>query len=297
MSVESFPLVSIGIPFYNPGKFFADAIRSVFAQTYVHWELLLVDDGSDDGSLELAKRIKDPRVKVFSDGKHLGLVARLNQIAQMASGFYVARMDADDLMHPERIARQVAFLQQHPEINVVDTGAIVLDREGVPAGLRGLEDRLPSALEILKQGGFLHASIMAKREWFLQHPYDPDYPRAEDRELWVREYRKTKFAHIPEPLYFYHFIGRVRLKEYLQSYRSERQVIARYGWAMVGVLPSLYLYVRSLLKSGLLCGLSLVHKEQFFNRYKYRHISPDLLAESIRVLQYIREQKVPGWES
>lgn len=294
---DSFELVSIGIPFYNPGKFFADAIRSVFAQTWTNWELLLVDDGSNDGSLELARRIKDPRVQVFSDGKRLGLPARLNQIAQIASGFYLARMDADDLMHPERITKQVMFLQRHSEVDVVDTGAIILSQEGLPVGFRGLEDRLPSAFEILKTGGFLHASIMARREWFLQHPYDPQYTRAEDRELWARVYGKSNFAHIPEPLYLYRFVGNVRLKAYLQSYHSERRVITRYGRGMVGALPSLYLYVRSLLKSAFLLGLFMVRQEQLLNKRKYKFIPPDLLMESFKVLQRIREHKIPGWES
>lgn len=239
MKPESCPLVSIGIPFYNPGEVLVDAIRSIFAQSYTNWELLLVDDGSSDGSQELVRCVKDHRVRVLSDGKHLGLVTRLNQIAHIASGLYLARMDADDLIHPGRIARQVAFLEQHSEVNVVDTAAIILNQEGVPVGFMGLEDRLPTALEILKQGGFLHPSIMARREWFLQHPYDPRYPRAEDRELWARVYGKSNFAHIAEPLFFYRFVGNVRLRAYLQSYHSERRVIARYGPHMVGKMPTI----------------------------------------------------------
>src|SRR5438309_10301144 len=89
--------VSIGIPFLNARRFLADAVRSVFAQTCDDWELLLVDDGSTDGSLDVVRSIDDPRVRVISDGTNRGLCARLNQIASLARGKYLARMDADDL--------------------------------------------------------------------------------------------------------------------------------------------------------------------------------------------------------
>ena len=296
MGLKYMPLVTIGIPFYNPGPAFIDAVRSVFAQSYPNWELLLVDDGSTDGSVDLAKRIKDPRVRVFVDGKHQGLVARLNQITDLASGSYIARMDADDLMHPERIEKQVMFLEQHPEVDVVDTGAIILTRDGYPVGVRGLENRIPSAFEILKWGGFLHPSVMGRRKWFKENPYDPRYIRAEDRELWARTYGRTRFAHIPEALYMYRFVGNVRLKPYLESYRSERKIILRYGPAMIGISQSLYLYLRSLAKSVILMALSLFRMEQIITKRKYNYIPPQLLSESIKKLQHIQRQDVPGWE-
>lgn len=289
------PLVSIGIPFFNPGPFLVDAVRSVFAQTYSNWELILVDDGSQDGSLEIAQRINDPRVRVLSDGKNLGLVARLNQIAQEAKGEYLARMDADDLMHPERIARQVAFLQANPEVDLVDTGAIILHREGRLLGTRGLKPGLPSPRELLTWGGFLHASILAKRDWFLRHPYDPTYRRAEDRELFARVFMRTRFAHIPEPLYFYRFAGNVRLKAYLESYRSERKVLIKYGPEVVGYPLTLYLYVRSLVKSAVLLGLTAVGKEQLAQRRAYKPLPEDLRQEVLKVLIKIQKQPVPGW--
>ena len=123
------PLVTVGLPMYNPGRFLDLAVRSVFAQTYDNWELIILDDGSTDGSLELARRIRDPRVNVFSDGKNRGLPYRLNQILDLASGQFIARMDADDLMHPERIERQGKHLLAYPEADAVTTGAILIDRE------------------------------------------------------------------------------------------------------------------------------------------------------------------------
>src|SRR5512138_427624 len=105
--------VSIGIPFYNPGRAFEKAVRSVFSQTHADWELILMDDGSSDGSLELARSITDPRVRVLSDGANRGLCARLNQIAREARHGLLCRMDADDVMHPDRLHRQVEELTAH----------------------------------------------------------------------------------------------------------------------------------------------------------------------------------------
>lgn len=288
-------LVTIAIPFYNPGNIFEDAVKSVFAQTYPHWELLLINDGSTDGSLERAMAIKDTRVRVINDGKNLGLVSRLNQITHLASGTYLARMDADDLMHPERIEKQVKFLENNPDVDVIDTGAIILDRNGQPIGVRGIEHNLPTAFDILLRGGYLHASIMAQKSWFLSHPYDPRYLRAEDRELWARTYFETSFAHLSDPLYFYCFAGNVRLDAYLTSYASERKVIIRYGTKMIGRKNSIYLYLRSLAKSAVLLGLSLCKMEQLATRHSYNPISNTLQKEAERLLVQIRAQKVPGW--
>jgi len=82
--------VTIGLPFYNAEKYLTDAIRAVFAQTHQHWELILIDDGSTDGSLKIAKSVQDPRVRVYSDGKNKKLAARLNEITKLAKYEYIA---------------------------------------------------------------------------------------------------------------------------------------------------------------------------------------------------------------
>ena len=167
--MSSNPLVTIGIPFLNPGSLLLDAVRSVFAQTYQIWELILVDDGSSDNSLEMVRQISDPRVRVISDGKNLGLVPRLNKIIELANGDFIARMDADDMMHPRRIEVQASLLECNSRVNVVDTGAIIIDRQREPVGIRGLRgENLPDPFEALKRGVVLHPSIMARKTWCLR---------------------------------------------------------------------------------------------------------------------------------
>ena len=120
--------LTVAIPIYNAERFLDEAIQSVLAQTYKDFELWLVDDGSTDNSMKIAEKyLKDSRVKVFSDGKNLQLSIRLNKIAQEVQTEYLMRMDSDDMMHPQKIEKQMAVLEAHPEIDVLGTNAFSID--------------------------------------------------------------------------------------------------------------------------------------------------------------------------
>src|SRR5690606_35730807 len=126
----------IGLPFADNLPTLELALKSVFAQTEPAWELLLVDDGSTDGSAALAIALADPRVRLLGDGRRRGLAARLNEINQTARAPLVARMDADDQMHPERLARQLAAMEADPGLDLLGSDMIVLDACGLSAGRR-----------------------------------------------------------------------------------------------------------------------------------------------------------------
>jgi len=216
---KNLPLVTIGLPVYNPGPFLSYAIRSVFAQTYPSWELVVVDDGSTDGSLERLRRIEDPRVRVLTDGKRRGLAYRLNQILEEASGDFIARMDADDLMDPRRLERQVAYLLENPGLDAATTGAYMIDQRNQPFAL--WPARQPSLQDVLSWGGYLHASLLARRDWYQKNPYSLEYPRAEDREFFVRTWNTATIGVLAEPLYFYRWFGVVKPQNLLLGYASE----------------------------------------------------------------------------
>jgi glycosyltransferase involved in cell wall biosynthesis len=113
------PEITIAIPFHNEVDMLAGAIRCVFAQTVSDWELLLVDDGSTDGSRELALSVRDPRVSVLGSADQQGISRRLNEITRVARADVIARMDADDAVHPQRIERELSLLRQRPELSAV----------------------------------------------------------------------------------------------------------------------------------------------------------------------------------
>jgi len=288
-------LVSIGLPFLNPGAFFIEAVQSVFCQTETNWELLLIDDGSTDGSLECARAITDPRVRVISDGKRKGLIARLNEWIDEAPGQYLARMDADDLMHPRRIELELVALEQR-HADVAGSAAFVVDAERNVFGIRDLGEHFDHPVNALKRGIFIHPTVLARRDWYRRHRYDSAYPRAEDRELFVRGLQDSEYVQVREPLLFYTQTNWSRIGDIEIGYQSERRMLLRHGPATIGGIATGVLWCRSLAKSG---GTSL------FSALKInlptpgssvlRPVNAANLSEAMKALSTIRRQAVPGW--
>lgn len=220
--------VTIGLPVYNAAPFLEDALRSIFAQSLSNWEVLLIDDGSSDASLTMLKRIRDPRVFLVADGRHRGLAARLNQVIQMARGRYIARMDSDDLMHPYRLETQLQFLERNPDVDAVGCGLLILGRKGGPVGVRVLPtEHNAICAHPLNGFGLAHATLMARTAWFRQHLYNDQNRGCEDWELWLSSYENSRFANLPEPLYFYREYDSFALSKYLRA-KSRR---ASFLWA------------------------------------------------------------------
>lgn len=220
------PRVTVGLPFLNAERTLADAIRSVLAQSLPDWQLLLLDDGSTDGSLALARRVRDPRVRVLSDGRHRGLAHRLNELAALAEAPLLARMDADDLMHPERLARQVAFLDAHPEVDALGAGAFTMDADGTLHGQRWSDPPPATVAEVLRRELFVHPTVVFRTAFARAHPYDSAYPRAEDLALWCAIRPTARLAVLPEPLLFYREPLRPDLGAYAATARSRRRLLA-----------------------------------------------------------------------
>lgn len=225
------PPITIGIPFYNAEATILDAVRSVFAQTHCDWELILFDDGSTDHSLELAHSINDSRVKVYSDGQNLRLATRLNQIAELASHEHLARMDADDLISPVRIERQLSALAIRPEWDLVSTGVCSLTDEGKPLGVRCVPaDYTISPGDLLAgRTGIVHASVVGKRAWFKRNRYREVLRSSEDANLWIRAFSKgdLNMGFVSEPLYYYREDGNVALSKLSTAYWEGLRTIVK----------------------------------------------------------------------
>lgn len=221
--------ITVGIPFYNAESTLLDAVRSIFAQTHKNWELILIDDGSTDNSLQLACSINDPRVTVYSDGKNLRLAARLNQIAQLAKYDFIARMDADDLISPLRLEKQLNLLQADSDIDLVSTGICSLNNNYEPVGIRSIrsEHILTPKKLLLGASGIVHASILGRSSWFKRNPYDENIKLSEDHDLWIRAFSNNdlSIAFIAEPLYYYREDSSVTREKLLLSYATDRRII------------------------------------------------------------------------
>lgn len=260
------PLISVLTPFYNAATTLLPAVQSVLAQTYQNWELVLVDDGSTDGSLALAQALADPRIRVVSDGVNRGHAHRRNQLLGLARGEFVAWLDADDLIHSRRLEKLLAAFEEDPSLDVVASGVAALTPDYRVAGVRELAPLRASALDFLLRGGVVHSSLMARRDWYRRFPYREGYHRAEDRELLLRAFPHTRFGKICEPLYFYMESG-VQSEVKLQgSYRSERRTLMEYGPRHVGRLASLRLWLRSWAKSAVVWLLSRLNRLEWLAR-------------------------------
>ena len=232
------PSLTVGIPFKDNGATLPLAIVSVFAQTFADWELLLVDDGSRDCSLACATSLSDPRVRVVSDGRTLGLPARLNEIAQLARGDRVARMDGDDVMHPRRLEVQWRYLDEHPEVDVLGTAGYAIDGDDRVYGTRSTRPLTRDARAFLGNDLLLHSAVMARREWFRTNPYNESLLRSQDKELWCRTRETSTFAKILEPLMFIREDGNISWDRYRRQKHLEARVVATYGPRAIGALAT-----------------------------------------------------------
>lgn len=227
-------LVTIGIPFYKDVDTLAMAIKSVFAQSWNNFELILIDDGGNDGSLEIAKQfINDKRVILISDGKNKGLPRRLNQLIDIANGEYFARMDADDVMHPRRIEKQVEYLEANNDVDVLGTGAFSMSIYN-----RVLGEKIPKPQEftindLFKQTVVMHPTVMARTGWYKKNRYSENAMavRAEDFELWCRTWPYSKFCNLPDKLMFYREGNSLKksLNNQIMTYDNTINIIKKYA--------------------------------------------------------------------
>lgn len=224
--------ISVGIPFYNAENFLSDTITSIISQTYKNWELILVDDGSLDSSLDIAKYYanRDSRIRVISDGENKKLPARLNQLISESKGAYVARMDADDIMHPQRLEKQLQFLEKNKHYDLVSSGLISIDSQNKVKGFRCVSQLYDEFSSPNLSYPIVHPSIIARKSWYERNQYSLVYPRAEDFELWTRAIKSKDFkmAVLPDLLLYYREEGNLSIDKIINSYKDTLKIYSKY---------------------------------------------------------------------
>ena len=217
------PLLTIALPVYNGAATLELAIRSILLQSFTDWEMIILDDASTDDSRAVMRSFQDSRICLVEGDKNIGLSARLNMAVDMAEGRYFARMDQDDISFPDRLEKQLDYLQKHPGIDLLATSTIPFRGDGEALG------RLPVASEheqicARPWNGFHlpHPTWMGKTDWFRQHRYESVADGAEDQQLLLRTYRLSRFACLQEPLLAYRE-GDRPLKKMLRA----RRIFAR----------------------------------------------------------------------
>jgi glycosyltransferase involved in cell wall biosynthesis len=184
------PLVSVVIPVYNAGRYLRSALGSIVDQTFSDWEMICIDDGSSDTSPaildDFASRF--PRIQVVHQA-NAGIVAALNRGCELAKGAYICRMDADDIAMKDRVALQVAYMQEHPDCVALGGAILSMDSDSMPLGIQRLPSQHDSIVSNLlnRHTGVFHPTSMIRRDAFNEiGGYRPEYQWIEDHDLWLR---------------------------------------------------------------------------------------------------------------
>lgn len=205
MPESSVPQVTVLMPVRNGASHVRAAIDSILGQTFADFEFLILDDGSTDSTPEILRSLSDPRVRVVTHPRNIGLVPTLNEGLELARGTFIARQDHDDISHRDRLQRQVAYLLQHPECALLGTEAFATigDEERAYRLLR------PAGAEAIRwylcfDNAFIHSSVMFRRDvlWREYGGY-PQSLHSEDYALWSRVAATRETANLAEPLLRY----------------------------------------------------------------------------------------------
>lgn len=231
--------VSVLLPVYNGERYLREALRSVLAQSFADFELLLLDDGSTDRSLAIAQSFaeRDPRVRVVSR-ENRGLVATLNELLQFAQGDLIARMDADDICLPDRLQRQVAYLQAHPEVVCLGGDVELIDERG----------RFLTTLRMLERDDEIQREAM-QGHTTICHPcaiyrraaiqalggYRGEFYPTEDLDLWLRLGEHGQLANLRGPVLRYRLHDASISHNNAQMQRSAARRSCEDAWRRRGV--------------------------------------------------------------
>jgi glycosyltransferase involved in cell wall biosynthesis len=199
------PRVTVLMTVFNGERHLREAVDSVLGQSFRDFELLIIDDGSTDGTAALLTTISDPRVRRTRHAENVGLMRSLNHGLALARGELIARHDADDVSEPDRLARQVAFLDANPSVALVGAWYRKIDESGASLGERTLpvgHDQIRWALHFYCP--FVHSAVVFRTSAVRDAGgYDEALTFAEDYDLWSRLATVHRVANLPEPLVRY----------------------------------------------------------------------------------------------
>jgi glycosyltransferase involved in cell wall biosynthesis len=198
------PKLSVILPVYNSEKFLKESVESILRQDFSDFELIIIDDGSIDTGPQIVETFVDPRIKFFRPGK-IGLTKALNFGLSMATGAYIARMDADDISGPLRFSRQIGFLDTAVNVAAVGCWYYVIDA----AGKIVAERKPPRKAADIKKAFLFSAPIVHPAAMIRMSAlqdiggYDETFIYAQDRDLFLRMLTRWDLAVIPEFLFYF----------------------------------------------------------------------------------------------
>jgi len=198
------PLVSIIMPVYNAARYLREAVDSIINQTYSRWECIIVDDFSQDDTPEIIKEytLKDSRIGMLN-GTQNGIAAALNLGISQAKGSYIARMDADDISMPERLAEQAAYMEKNPDIDICGSNYIKFFCNGKKENVTLPEHNEDVQANLLFSCVLCHPTVMVRKKIFDNGWHYDGQVKTEDYDLWLRLVPNIKFYNIQKTLLNY----------------------------------------------------------------------------------------------
>lgn len=249
------------IPVYNREAYVGAAIASVLAQTFTDFELLVIDDGSTDRSREVVRAYHDPRLRLLHNERNQGLPRTRNAGVDSARGAYLAFLDSDDVALPTRLAKQVAFLDNHPHHAAVGTWVDWMDDAGRPLGRikrRPVAAEDVAALRLFRQG-IENTASMARTAVLRAYRHDERFAVSEDFEIWARIAAEHGIANLPEVL--------VRRRAHAQQTSKDRDEQTR--------LYRQAIYARQLRDLGLSFEEQDLTRHHLLRRMRKSRFTPD----------------------
>lgn len=225
MGQTSSPDISVVMPVYNGARYLESALRSIMVQTHENIEIIVIDDASTDDTGILLERLaeEDPRLRVLSLSKNSGSAGATNAALGQVRAPYVARMDADDIAHPDRLARQKAYLDAHPDVMLVASSVEQIDARGCVQRISArARDRFMSAWFGRFQMPFVHPTMMFRTTGAMR--YDPAFEMAEDYDLAARAGELGETVALPDMLVQYRNHGE---QITARKFRAQNEVAGR----------------------------------------------------------------------
>lgn len=256
-------LVSIILPCYNGEKYLKLCIESVLAQTYPYFELIIINDGSEDSTKDIIEQFEDSKIVLIDNVVNLGLVESLNIGIEKAKGKYIARIDSDDLMHKDRILKQIDFLEkkENEDIGILGSYHYIIDGAGRIIGSKPY----PSTVDDINsfsffQNPFSHPSVTIRAHILKKIKYSKDFAYAEDYDLWFRILKHYKGINLKEHLTYY----RIHDKNIsVQNIQLQRENVAN----LLSVELEKKGIEHSISELSLHMAIYFGYREKFFNEY------------------------------
>jgi glycosyltransferase involved in cell wall biosynthesis len=203
--VISTPQVTVLMGVFNGAAYLRHAVDSILAQTFQDFEFLIINDGSTDDSRAILRSYADRRIRVIENEENIGLTRSLNRGLRLARADLIARQDADDVSHPARLEKQVAFMEANPEIVVVGTQARYINSRGGlirVGGWNKLRSEFGVRWELMFNSPFVHTSVMFRHSvvWQIEGGYNESFITSQDFELWSRLSRRYRMCNLPDSL-------------------------------------------------------------------------------------------------